>query len=441
MTNTAKNTAQHVVEVLTAAGHSAFMVGGCVRDTVLGREPKDWDVCTSANPQQVSDLFPTNFDFVGAHFGVSLLKFDEATVEVATFRQDGDYSDGRRPDTVSFCSDVREDVSRRDFTMNALLMTATGEVVDHVNGLADLQAALVRCVGDADTRFEEDALRMLRAVRFCAQLGFELAPETFAAVCRNAHLVQQLSVERVAGELSKMLTSGRANAAFELLHSTGLMQFVLPELVPMFGCEHNSPEFHPEGDVANHTALLLAGLEKGCSLTLALAALLHDMGKPATRAEKANGRATFYGHEKVGAEMAEQLLHRLKFPNDVVATVCNHVANHMKFFAVRSMKRSTLLRFLREPNHAELRQLGFLDVRASNKDFSDLHFLEQFETDNAAVVHAKALVNGNDLIALGFVPGPQFKTMLTAVETEQFEGRVTTREAALEFLRVQLQRA
>ena len=318
-------------------------------------------------------------------------------------------------------------------------MDADNNVVDHVNGLTDLNNRVLRCVGVADDRFKEDALRMLRAVRFCACFEFELETDTFVAIKRNAHLVKAVSAERVAGELSKMLTSGHADTAFTLLLETGLADFVLPELPPMVGCEHNS-SFHPEGDVANHTRLLLAGLEKGCSLSLALAALLHDVAKPVTRGVTKEGRTHFRTHEVVGARMAEDVLRRLKFSNDVTDTVVGHVKNHMKFFVARQMKRSTLMRFLRQPNFAELLALGRLDVGASNKDFTDVEFVERFLTENADELNRERLVTGDDLIALGFMPGPNFKVLLETVETEQFEGRLTTREAALNFLRARAPR-
>jgi poly(A) polymerase len=262
----------------------------------------------------------------------------------------------------------------------------------------------------------------------------ELEGGTFFSIKRNAHLVANVSAERVKDELSRMLVSGNADAAFDMLLETGLAAVVMPELCDFVGCEHNS-SFHPEGDVANHVRLLLRGLEKGCSLTLALSCLLHDIAKPRTRGLTKEGRTHFRGHEHVGAVMANDILRRLKFPNDVTETVVSNVKNHMKFFVARQMKRSTLMRFLRQPNFAELLALGRLDVGASNKDFSDVDFVERFMNENAEELTADRLVNGDDLIAMGFVPGPNFKVLLDLVETEQFEGRVTTREAALNFLR------
>ena len=431
--NTFYTAALSVMAALNDAGFEAFMVGGCVRDMLLGREPKDYDVTTNATPEQVSTLF-NNAEFVGSHFGVSLVRVGNFDVEVATYRRDGKYSDNRRPDSVELTMDVNEDVKRRDFTVNALLMNVNGDVVDYVGGKLDLSNRVLRCVGNANDRFNEDALRMLRAVRFCATYEFELDPDTFYAMKHNAHLVANVSAERVNSELSRMLTCGHADVAYDLLLETGLAAVVMPELCDFVGCEHNS-SFHPEGDVANHVRLLLRGLKRDCSLTLALAALLHDVAKPRTRGLTKDGRTHFRTHEMVGAVMTNDILHRLKFSNDVTDKVVSHVKNHMKFFVTRQMKRSTLMRFLRMPNFEELLELGKLDVAASNNDFSDVEFVERFMNENATELKAERLVNGDDLIALGFVPGPNFKLLLEQVETEQLEGRLTTREAALNFLR------
>lgn len=426
--------AQFVLDQLVNAGYESYSAGGCVRDSLLGRLPHDFDIATNATPEQVAQVFPGNAEFVGKHFGVSLVKLYGFQFEVATFRADGVYLDGRHPESVTLTLSAEEDAQRRDFTMNALFMNVDGCVVDFVNGQEDLKNKLVRAVGDPNNRFQEDALRMLRAVRFCCQLGFTLDPATEFALVQNAHLVQQVSEERVAVELEKMLTSGRADLAFDLLVKTGLAKYVMPELLDMVGCEHNSPEYHPEGDVANHTKLLLKNLPQPCTLTLALSALLHDVGKPKTRVvgEK---RTSFHHHQDVGAVMSEEILRRLKFSSDVIETVVCYVKNHMKFFNVQMMKKSTLMRFVKTPNFSELKQLAKLDVLASNNNFTDLDFLEKFLEENASALNAVRLVTGNDFVALGFKPGPNFKVMLDAVETEQYEGRVSTRDEALNFVK------
>jgi len=433
---TTRENANFVMEKLENAGFKAFLVGGAVRNLLLGLNPHDLDLATSANPTQVATLFP-NSKFVGENFGVSLVNIEDDQFEVATFRLDAAFtatSDGRHPDEVKFTTSAEEDCQRRDFTCNALFMDRHGKVFDFVDGVADINNKVLRCVGNPLDRFREDSLRMLRAVRFCACLDFTMDKETKVAVVALAHTVKNLPAERVASELSRMLTSGHADVAFDLLLETGLAAVVIPELCDFVGCEHNS-NFHPEEDVANHVRLLLAGLEKGCSLTLALSVLLHDVAKPKTRRLNKDGKTQFLGHETVGAAMAEDILHRLKFSNDVIKTVVSHVRNHMKFFCTRQMKRSTLMRFLRTDNFQELLALGKLDVAASNKDFSDVDFVERFLKENADELKADRLVNGDDLVAMGFVPGPNFKVLLEQVETAQFEGKFTTREGALNFLR------
>ena len=427
--------AVYVMETLENAGFTALISGGFVRDFVMGLDPHDLDIATSATPTQVAKLF-SNSKFVGENFGVSLLSVGKDKFEVATFRLDAAFtvnSDGRHPDEVKFTTSAEEDSYRRDFTCNSLFMDRHGKVFDFNGGVADINNKILRCVGNPYDRFREDSLRILRCVRFCSRLGFTVEAETKTAIVNLARTVNNLPAERVAGELSKMLTSGHADVAFDLLLETGLAKFVMPELCAFVGCEHNS-SFHPEGDVANHVRLLLAGLEKGCSLTLALSTLLHDIAKPRTRGLTKEGKTHFRGHENVGAGMANDILHRLKFSNDVTDVVVSHVRNHMKFFVARQMKRSTLMRFLRQPNFAELLALGKLDVAASNKDFSDVEFVERFMRENADELSRDRLVNGDDLIALGFMPGPNFKVLLERVETEQFEGKLVTREEALNFL-------
>jgi len=431
---TMREAAEHVVNVLFAEGNGveSYLAGGAVRDLLRGEEPHDFDVATAMVPEDVAKVFPDNYDFVGAHFGVSLLKFGNVTVEVATFRTEESYSDGRHPDDVKYTTSAEEDAKRRDLTVNALFMLPNGAVVDYVNGQEDLKNKVVRCVGDPDKRFQEDGLRLLRAVRFCATLDFTMAPETFAAVKRNAHLVQNVSVERVAIELEKMLTSGHADVAYDLLLDTGLATYIIPELCAFVGCEHRSPKYHPEGDVANHVRGLLKGLPKDCSVTLALAALLHDVGKPATLAVKED-RNTFYGHEQVGAGMAKDILRRLKFSNDVVDTVVSHVRNHMMFFVAPQMKKSKVFHFAKTREFDELLALHRLDAGSSSKDCSTAEFMETFLKENAEKLRSPRLVNGDDLVAMGYTPGPGFKVLLETVENAQFEGTATTREEALAF--------
>ena len=422
-----------ILKTLNEAGFEAYFVGGAVRDHVLGMEPKDVDIATSATPDQVAELFPGT-EMVGAHFGVSLVKLENEAVEVATFRHDGVYVDNRRPSDVTFTTEVTDDLCRRDFTVNALVMNAEGRVFDYVGGKADAAARVLRCVGDPNDRFEQDALRLMRAVRFACKLDFTIHPDTFAAMKANAHRIRLISVERVRQELEGILTSGHADKGVQLLLDSGLLVHFLPEVAAMVGCEQN-PVHHPEGDVFVHTLLLLKGLTKGCSVTLALAALLHDVGKPATFNLK-NGQPTFHGHAEVGAFMTREVLTRMRCSNDVVDTVCSAVSQHMHFMVMQDMRKATLLRFVRQPNFDELLALHKLDASAGLVRLENAEFVENLMSElPQEKLTPTPLVNGNDLKAMGLRPGPSFKTFLQEVETAQLEGRVTTKEGALELVR------
>ena len=350
--------AKSIIAQLKAEGHEAFLVGGCVRDLLLRRTPKDFDVATSATPSELLRLFP-KADRVGAHFGVVLVHEDGFHVEVATYRRDGEYADGRRPTEVTFETDARDDSMRRDFTLNALFMDpVTEEIVDYTGGQADLERRLIRAVGNPERRFGEDHLRLLRAVRFAARLGFEIEPETFAAIRSMAALVTRVAPERTRDEISRILTEGGAKRGFELLDETGLLDRVLPEVAAMKGVQQ-PPEFHPEGDVWVHTLMMLEQMQNP-SLPLALGVLLHDVGKPATF--KMSDRIRFNGHVERGVEIAHALLFRLRFPNQVIDQVEALIANHMKFKDVPRMRESTLKRFLRLPDFEEHMQLHRLDL-------------------------------------------------------------------------------
>ncbi len=341
--------ATRIVRTLRESGHSAYLAGGCVRDLLLGREPADYDVATSATPPEVMRLFPQTYA-VGAQFGVVLVPIlrdapegerDNYAIEVATFRSDGVYSDGRHPDQVQFSNDARLDVQRRDFTINGLLLDPiTLEVLDYVDGRRDLEQGAIRAIGDPRQRFAEDKLRLLRAVRFAARFGYGIEDKTFAAIRELAVQIHQVSRERIRDEILKMLTEGRARRAFELLDQTGLLEQVLPEIKKMQGVKQ-PPQFHPEGDVWIHTLMLLEGLPPNCSKTLALGALLHDVGKPPTF-RLAPDRIRFDGHAEIGTKMAEEICHRFRLSNDETEQVCALVANHMRFADVTRMKDSTL---------------------------------------------------------------------------------------------------
>jgi poly(A) polymerase len=443
--------ARETVVKLQGAAHRAYFAGGCVRDILLGVEPKDFDVATSATPDVVMGMFAKTYS-VGAHFGVVLVctpdgDGGEIATEVATFRHDGAYSDGRRPDAVRFSIDPREDVLRRDFTINGMLLDpvvfeetdAASAVLDYVGAQEDLRARVLRAIGDPALRFAEDKLRMLRGVRFAARLGLEIEPRTMAAIRAAAPDTGQVSCERIRDELTLMLTEGHARRAFELLDEARLLGFVLPEAVKMQGVEQ-PPQFHPEGDVWVHTMLLLEKLGPGVSPTLAWGALLHDIGKPATfrppDPKKPGDRIRFDGHVEVGVRMAEEILARLRFSNEDTAQIVALVKNHMRFGDILQMRESTLKRFLRLPKFDEHLALHWMDASSAHGDLRLYEFAkEQYEATPVETIRPKLLVTGRDLITAGYLPGPRFKAMLEAAEDAQLEGRATTMEEGLAIVR------
>ncbi len=443
-----KQHATEIVRALRAKGHQAYLCGGCVRDLLLGREPSDYDVTTDATPNQVMRIFPETYA-VGAQFGVVLVPIPEGdagqlvpdsgsakahVVEVATFRSDIGYSDGRHPDEVRFSKEPREDVARRDFTINGLLMDPiTGEVLDFVGGRKDLEAQVVRAIGDPEPRFAEDKLRMLRAVRFAARFEYAIDPATFAAIERLAPQIDQVSHERVRDELTKMLTEGHARQAFLLLDDSGLLEEVLPEISAMKGVEQ-PPQFHPEGDVFVHTLLLLKNLPRPCPPTLAWGALLHDVGKPPTF-RVAPDRIRFDGHVEVGVKMAEEICRRLRFSNDDTEQILALVNHHMRFAQVAQMKESTLKKFLRMRDFDEHLELHRLDCQSSHGDLSLYSFVQEKLTSiPPEKMRPAPLVTGDDLIAVGYPPGPRFKEILSAVEDGQLESRLQSKQDAMEFV-------
>jgi len=435
--------ASGIVETLREQGYAAYLAGGCVRDLLLGREAADYDVATSATPQEVMRLFPRTYA-VGAQFGVVLVPVRNDTpederenyaIEVATFRSDGAYSDGRHPDQVQFSSEARLDVQRRDFTINGLLLDpVSGEVLDFVEGRRDLERGIIRSIGDPHQRFAEDKLRLLRAVRFAARFGYAIEDNTFAAIRELARQIHQVSQERIRDEILKMLTEGQARRAFELLDQTGMLEQVLPEIKKMQGVRQ-PPQFHPEGDVWVHTLMLLEGLRAGGSKTLALGALLHDVGKPATF-RVAEDRIRFDEHAEVGTRMAEEICHRFRLSNEETEQVSTLVANHMRFGDVRRMKDSTLKRFFRLPRFEEHLELHRLDCMASHRGLELYEFAkDKLRNLPAEQIRPEPLITGDDLIAAGYTPGPKFKELLTAVEDAQLEGTISTREQAMELVR------
>jgi putative nucleotidyltransferase with HDIG domain len=446
-----------ILRKLREVGYEACLAGGCVRDLLLGRVPKDYDVATSATPDIVLDLFPRTFA-VGAHFGVVLVSAEvdgEATLtEVATFRSDGAYSDGRHPDAVRYTLSAVEDVQRRDFTINGLLLNGLlldpiadgggtpdlrSRVKDYVGGLADLDAGVIRAIGDPVRRFEEDHLRMLRAARFAARFGFSIDAATLAAMRGLAVKIEAVSRERVRDELTRMLTEGHARRAFELLDQSGLLAQVLPEASRLKGVEQ-PPQYHPEGDVWVHTLMLLEQLEAGVSMTLAWGALLHDIGKPATfQAPSGPGdRIRFNGHVEIGVSIAADICRRLRFSNDETAQILALVQNHMRFADTPRMKAATLKRFFRLERFPEHLALHRMDCMASSGNLDHYEFArERYEAMPAEEVRPQPLLTGRELIAAGYKPGEAFKAMLHAVEEAQLEGTIQTPDEAMELIRAQ----
>jgi poly(A) polymerase len=428
--------ANSICDTLQHHGHQAYLAGGCVRDLLLGREPADYDVATDASPDLVMHLFPDSLA-VGAKFGVVLVNRNGNKVEVATFRQDVGYSDGRHPDRVVYSDSPEQDVSRRDFTINGLLLHHnSGEILDFVGGQADLKARLIRAIGNPNLRFTEDNLRMLRAVRFAARFGYDIEHGTFVAIRNHALQVRAVSAERIREELSKLLTEGAARRGFELLDETGLLQEVLPEVSAMKGVQQ-PPEYHPEGDVWIHTRMMLEGLPAGASPALAWGVLLHDVGKPPTfrPASETGDRIRFDSHVEVGVRMAGEICRRLRFSNEEIKQVQALVANHMKFKDVGQMRQSTLKRFVRLPLFDEHLELHRLDCLASHGllDAYEMvrHFLAATPPEQ---VRPTRILTGDDLSEMGYVPGPEFQKILGAVEDAQLDGLLSTKEEAAEFV-------
>jgi len=432
----ARQLAEGVCRTLRGAGHQAYLVGGCVRDILLARDPADYDVATDATPDRVQSLFPQSIA-VGAQFGVIIITDGAEQVEVATFRSDVGYSDGRHPDRVVFSSSAREDVQRRDFTINALLLDPeTNEVLDFVGGRDDLRAEIIRAIGRPAERLREDKLRMIRAIRFAARFHYAIEAATFSAIVKLAPDICQVSAERIRDEQTKILTEGAARRGFELLDETRLLPEILPEVARMKGVEQ-PPQFHPEGDVWTHTLLMLDQLLAGCSPTLAWGVLLHDVGKPPTFTPPSgpDGRIRFDQHVEVGTRMAEAICRRLRFSNVDTEQIAALVANHLRFKDVRQMRLSTLKRFVRLNRFEEHLELHRLDCLSSHRNLDAYEFVRRFLAETPPEqVRPHRLLTGDDLVNMGFLPGPSFKEILDAVEEAQLNGKLHTREAAAQFV-------
>ena len=427
-----------IIKRLREEGYEAYLAGGCVRDTLLGKPPQDYDIATAAKPEAVQKIFSKTIE-VGTQFGVILVLFEDDPFEVATFRHDGPYLDGRRPSHVRFAS-MREDILRRDFTINGMMYDPIEEqVIDLVGGKEDLNRRLVRAIGDPRERFQEDRLRMVRAARFAAGLGFTIEENTFRAIQAEASTITRISWERIGEEVTRILTEGGARRGFEILDESRLLSAILPEVVQMKGVEQ-SADFHPEGDVFAHTLLMLeriSNLKSQISETLAYGCLLHDIAKPVC-AQREQERITFYGHTEKGAEMAVEILKRLKRSRAVWERVAYLVKSHLRHTQAPKMRLSTLKRFLGEEGIEELLELMRLDAMASNGDLQYYDFCRRKLAElKQEEIHPEPLLGGKELIAMGFSPGPIFHEILELLKEAQLEGEIRTREQAMEWVQRQ----
>jgi len=431
-----EQTARDLVHKLRAAGHVAYYAGGCVRDLLSGTPPKDVDIATDARPEVVQKLFPRTYA-VGAHFGVIVVLENGFQFEVATFRSDGAYLDGRHPVEVHFAT-AEEDAARRDFTINGMFFDPEKEeVIDFVGGREDLERKLVRAIGDPAQRFAEDRLRMLRAVRFATVLGFEIDAATWEAIAASAASITQISAERIRDELVKIFLSPNRARGWDLLDTSGLMRAILPELESMKGCEQ-PPQFHPEGDVFKHTRIMLEMLPAEVSLPLVFSVLFHDIGKPPTATVDETGRIRFSGHDRIGAEMTEQIMERLRFSRAEIDATVEAVRQHMVFKDVPNMRVAKLKRFMARPTFEDELELHRVDCASSHAMLDNYEFLLKKKEEFASEpIIPPPFVRGDDLIAMGMKPSPKFGEILEAVETRQLEGALKSREEALEWVKAE----
>ncbi|TFG77398.1 MAG: CCA tRNA nucleotidyltransferase [Thermodesulfobacteriales bacterium] len=425
---------REVVVELRKAGHKAFCVGGCARDTLLGIEPKEYDITTSATPEEVSEIFPHTVP-IGVSFGVILVITGKYQFEVATFRKDQSYTDGRHPDKVIYSSEEQEDVRRRDFTINGMLYDPIEEeVIDYVDGIRDIKSKIVQTIGDPYERFNEDKLRMMRAIRFSSRYNFELNLDTFLAIEKLAADITQVSSERIRDEITKIITQSNPGHGLNMLSVSGLLKYILPDVEIMTGVEQ-PPEFHPEGDVFIHTCLVLDKLHKNqagvVSPELAIGALLHDVGKPPTFS--VSDRIRFNGHDKLGADMSKKICRELKFSNKQIEVIYALIRDHLKFKDVFNMKKSTLKRFIGMPHFEEHMALHLADCQASHGLTAAYDFvMEKYNDFEEEEIKPAPLISGRELIEMGYKPGPLFSDILNFVEEAQLEGEITNTQEAIE---------
>ena len=427
--------AREIVARLQRAGFTAYFAGGCVRDRLLGIEAKDYDIATSADPGEVQEVFRGRVtDLVGKSFGVVRVMEDGEWFEVAMFRQDGTYIDGRRPESVTPAT-PEEDAQRRDFTINGLFYDPIAErLIDFVGGEADLRAKLLRAIGNPTDRFAEDHLRLLRAIRFAARLRFEIEPKTWEAMCAGASLIRTVSAERIRDEINKIFTASKPEKGLDLLDQSGLLKEVLPDIAALHGVEQ-PPQYHPEGDVFEHTRLMLTKIENP-DLELALSVLFHDVGKKPTFRVDETGRIRFNNHENIGADMAEQIMTGLRYDNKKIQTVRELVKHHMQFKDVPHMRQSTLKNMMARPTFELELELHRIDCESSHGDMRHYDYLKhQLETLTPEQIDPPALISGHDLIAMGVPPGRTIGRILEAVKIAQLEGAVQTRHEALAMAR------
>jgi poly(A) polymerase len=426
-----KDKALHIVGVLRAAGYQAYLAGGCVRDALLGKTPKDYDIATDARPEAVQKLFSQTLP-VGSQFGVIIVVLEREAFAVSTFRYDGPYLDGRHPSHVRYGT-LEEDILRRDFTINGMMYDPERDaVIDLVEGRKDLDRRIIRAIGAPEERFQEDRLRMVRAVRFAASLGFTIEENTLRAIRAQAPAIARIAWERIGDEITRILTEGAAKRGFEILDESGLLAVIFPEITAMKGVEQ-TPDYHPEGDVFTHTLIALGHLERPTE-TLAYGCLLHDVGKPVCF-QKAGEKITFYGHTDKGADIAVEALKRLKRSRAVWERVAYLVKNHLRHTQAPKMRLSTLKRFLGEEGIEELLELTRIDALSSNGDLGYYEFCKQKLSElNQEEIHPQPLLGGKDLIELGFTPGPIFQRILKDAEEAQLNGEIASKEQALEWV-------
>lgn len=430
-----KELAKNVAKKISDQGYVAWFAGGCVRDQLLGIDPKDYDIATDATPDQMLEIFP-KAKTVGAHFGVVLVKEHGVDFEIATFREDGEYQDGRRPDEVVFSS-PEKDATRRDFSINGLFQDPiTDKIIDYVDGKTDLKNKIINAIGDAEERFKEDHLRMLRAIRFATRLDFVISEDTWKAICRNAEALSTISTERIRDEFNLILAGPNLLRGFDLLMESKLMKHIIPEMYELIDCEQ-PPEYHPEGDVHQHVRLMISLIENKVSVPLVLSILLHDIAKPKTQEwSESKNRFTFKAHAHEGEKMTREILLRLKYPNQTIDQVSIAVANHMKFMDVTKIRESKLRRFLGRPHFDQEQELHRLDCLASHGGLDNYNFIQEtLDRYRDEPVMPVPYLTGKDLISIGHQPGKSFSEILTKAMDLQLENSIHSKEEAVAWVK------